>query len=126
MADALAGGRKVPFNLPRSLSTLYGQDAEFWRVHARWREAEDAFETGPFFGDDAEGELLCGRASDLRASMFLAPISTATALAAKFEAIEDGQERILISGDFTIFDALRRDCQALADAEAAKSAEPGV
>lgn len=119
MADNSVGAGEGPFNLPRSLSPLYDQDATFWALHAQWREAEDAFETSPFAGDEPEGELLCERASDLRDSMFLAPISTATALAAKFEAIEDGQERILIAEDMTIFDALRRDCQRLADAEAA-------
>ena len=122
----MSGAEKGPFNPPASVSALYDQDAAFWQLHARWREAEDAFETGPYAGDEPEGEVLADIASDLRDAMFLESISTATALAAKLEAIEDfgpcGAVGMELPGDMTIFDAVRRDCQRLADLEAGQSA----
>lgn len=125
MADESVGPGEGPFNLPASISTVYDQDAAFWQLHAQWREAEDAFETGPYAGDESEGEVLADIASDLRDAMFLESISSATALAAKLEAIEDygpnGAVGIELPGGMTIFDAVRRDCQRLADLEAGQS-----
>jgi hypothetical protein len=123
MAKKSVGAGSALFNLPASVSTVFDQDAAFWRAHAQWREAEDAFESGPHYGDEPEGELLANMWDELRCAMFTQQISTATALAAKFEAMNEGQESILITDEMTIIEALRRDCQHLADLEAQRAAE---
>lgn len=120
MADESVGPGKGPFNLPASISTIYDQDATFWQIHALWREAEDAFETGPYYGDEPEGIKLANAADALRSLMFAEPISTVTALAAKFEAMEPGQESIRLTEGMTIIDVLRSDCRRLADIEATR------
>ena len=127
MADNSVGPGEGPFNLPASISTVYDLDAAFWQLHAQFQEAEDAFETSSFGSDEPEGEVLADLWSDLRDAMFLESISTATALAAKFEAVEDvGAAMVMVAEGMTIFDALRRDCQRLADLEAANPAGPSV
>ncbi|MBX9665085.1 hypothetical protein [Novosphingobium sp.] len=123
MARKPVGAGGDLFKLPASLSTVCDQDREFWRLHATWREAEDAFEASPFSGDDPEGELMLDRATKLRDAMFLEPISTVTALAAKIDVIAEagacGTVGMDLPGDRTVFEMIRRDCQRLADAEAA-------
>jgi hypothetical protein len=123
MADESVGPGAGPFNRSASIAAVYAQDAAFWALHEQWREAEDAFESGPYAGDEPEGELLADRASDLRDAMFIESISTATALAAKLEAMADGDNlagmiEMELPGGLSIFEALQRDCQRLADAEA--------
>lgn len=110
------------FNLPASLSTVCDQDAVFWRLHAQWREAEDYFEASPYAGDDPEGEVMLDHATELRDAMFMETISTATALAAKLDAISEGGPAGVVGMDLpndrTVFEVIRRDCQRLADREA--------
>lgn len=111
------------FNLPASIAPVFERDREFWSLHATWREAEDAFEASPYFGDDPEGQLMLDRASELRDAMFLAPISTATALSAKLDVISQagacGMVEMDIQDGLTVFEIIRRDCQRLAAAEVA-------
>ncbi len=126
MARKPVGAGGDLFKLPASLSAVCDQDREFWHLHATWRAAEDAFEASPFAGDDPEGEVMIDHASELRDAMFLEPISTATALAAKLDAISEGGAcgtvGMDLPGDMTVFEVVRRDCQRLADLEAGQRA----
>lgn len=122
MADKSVEPGESPFNLSVPISAVYRQDAAFWALYAQWREAEDAFECSPFYGDEPEGEVLARHATDLRAAMFLAPIATATALSAKLEALEEcAAAEVEVSPGLTIFDVIRRDCSELANHEATKT-----
>jgi hypothetical protein len=122
MADKSLRPGEGLFNLPASLSTVCNQDLAFWRLHAQWREAEDAFEASPYAGDDPEGELMIDHATALRDAMFMESVSTATALAAKLDAISEGGPAGVVGMDLpndrSVFDVIRRDCQRLADREA--------
>lgn len=127
MARKPVGAGADLFNLAASVSTIGDQDRSFWALHAQWRAAEDAFEASPYHGDDPDGEIMFDHASELRDAMFLEAISTATALAAKLDAIAEcgacGTVGMDLPGDTTVFEAVRRDCQRLADMEAAAKAK---
>lgn len=115
--------RATPFTLPTMVSTVFNRDAQFWRLHAAWRDLEDAFEASPFHGDQPEGVVMLDRATDARDAMFMQPVSTVIALQAKFEAAEEGGVSSVIDMELpnggTVMTVIKADLERLAQQELA-------
>lgn len=122
MATNPLSGGALPFNIPAGLSHIHAIDAEFHRLHASWRAQEDAFEAYPGYPDeDPVAQQMIDQASDTRDAMFAHPISTATALALKLEALRDGCASSLVDTEvapgLTALDAIERDLRRIAQRE---------
>lgn len=124
MATSPVGRGASAFNVPAGLAAIQATDAEFHRLHTTWRALEDAFEVHPGYPDeDPESAALYDRASAARDAMFARPVSTATALALKLEAVRDGCSSSVIDMEvapgLSVLDAIERDCQRIAAREVA-------
>ena len=109
---------------PKRVAAIAALDAEFWRLHGDWRQLEDDFEAQPYCPDECEvAALMFDRATETRDRMFTQPVVTAAALAAKLEACVDGDAIDMEMGcGATVFELIRRDCEALAALEIERGA----
>ena len=122
MASEPLGARPLPFNIPTGIDAIKARDAEFWRLHAIWRDFEDQFESDPRSLDGSErSELMLERADAARDAMFRRPVRSAIALAAKLDACREGGpgstlDMELQSG-ISVFDVIQWDIDRLCKLE---------
>ena len=123
-------GRRAPsINVAAAVSAVKAVDAQFWRLHAKWRTLEDAFENYPGYPDeDPVAERMLDEASAARDAMFQCGVWTAAALGAKLAACNEGGASSVIDmrlrPGFTVFDVIEWDCERIAKREMGLSA-PG-
>lgn len=127
--NPLGRGASV-INLASAVSAVKAVDAEFWRLHAKWRQLEDAFENYPGYPDeDPVAERMLDEASDARDAMFQCGVWTAAALGAKLAACREGCASSVIDMSlrpgFSVFDVIEWDCGRIAQREAGL-AGPGI
>lgn len=115
--------RKVPARihaalaqLPDAIAAQKDEDPEFWLLHSEWRALAAAHEGRGCAVDEGEGMVdLLDRASAARDAMFLAPVSTASALLVKMEACAEGGADSVIATELRpgvdVFAMLRWDCE---------------
>jgi hypothetical protein len=121
MATEALGGRPLPFKIPTGVDALKARDAEFWRLHGQWREAETAFEAWPAMPDEcAHADLLFKSSTALIEAMFSTPVRTGAALAMKLEAVRESDWSLMaldLPCGLTVADVIEADAGRIAKAE---------
>lgn len=108
--------------VPTGLDGIKAVDADFWLLHAAWRQLKDECAASPCQADDPEGQVRLERASKARGSMFLSPVRSASALLAKLVACDEGSpgsvvDELLLPA-ITVFEAIKNDCERVSQREA--------
>jgi len=124
MAFDPLGRSALAFNIPAGLAATYARDADFYRIYSIWRDLEDALNARLGWpDDDPEGMAYAERMCDAGDEMFARPVSTATALAMKLEALREadaaGTVDMEVTPGMTVLEAIERDCRFLAAREPA-------
>jgi hypothetical protein len=121
MAKDPIGGRPLPFKIPTGIDALKARDADFWRKHGSWREAETAFEAWPKMPDEcSHAEVLYQKSTALIEAMLSHPVRTGAALVMKIEAVRESDWdtiNLKLPCGLTVGEVIEADAGRIAKAE---------